>query len=190
MLLCFLSFFTGLEITTQVKVTVVIQLATGLLHLPPVEDFVSEYRLFTMEGNAEENYEKNLFIQSFHPNTAVSLCFHNVGVDEKNDEFTPYSHGILSTQKCISKNISAPGTFLLNSSVQHEIEIISDYPFSILEGHGTHLSSSVRNGGDFNTSSISVSPISWNVILPYKDWSNQFVLIPSEVRLWLMCKYV
>lgn len=152
--------------------------------------------MFQKSDGLGKEYKSCLYIQSRKQATLVTTCpLNHEEDDESVDELIASSQEIPSTPRCETINVSSSQILQLNNTLMARgVEITSNHPVRILERRTSYMSPSVKNGRDFNTSTTPVSPISWNIISPYKEWSNQFVLIPSEdrreVNLRIMCKYV
>lgn len=187
-------FFSVFKIVTSDKVTTLIQLASELLHISPFSDFANRY-VFQKWDELGKEYKSCLYIQSKKQDASVTLCPLGHEEDDRTvNELIAASQGIPSP-RCETINVPSSLKLQLNNTMMARgVEIMSNHPIRILERRTSYMSPSVRNGRDFNTSTTPVSPISWNIISPYKEWSNQFVLIPSEdrreVNLRIMCKYV
>ncbi|XP_045176718.2 uncharacterized protein LOC123537173 [Mercenaria mercenaria] len=185
------SLESGLQIVTTSKTTLVIELATGLLKLSSVDDYGHIYHIFALKDNFGGNQETNLLIQSSVPDTSISLCVLYNEEDKMINNFAKYSQEIPKTTNCSRKKVPDFDGFLLNNiSMLPGIEITSEHPISILEGHLNHMLPMDNTEPNFNNSDIPFSPISWYTIPPFTNRSNQFVLIPNqdkrEVELWIV----
>lgn len=149
------------------------------------------FYIFALTGG--ESSQLVIQAKDLHTDTSVNVCDLQYNVDDTIDTSSPISERILKANNCTSMKVSKSKALLLNNMSPYGIEISSDEPVGILEGHKTHLSSLVRNGRAFNTSEETNPPINWRIIQPCRDWSNQFILFSDqdrrEVQLWMMCKY-
>ncbi|XP_045177272.2 uncharacterized protein LOC123537537 [Mercenaria mercenaria] len=180
------SLESGLQIMTLSKTTLVIELTTGLLKVQSIDLSGQSYYMSTFKDYADTNYDIQLLIQSTVTDTTINLCnAYNKADETAISNETQFSQEIPKMVNCTTKKLFLFERLLLNkvSKVQG-IEITSDHPISILQGYETRSSSLFRNGEDFNTlePEKNDSPINWHIIKPISDWSNQFVLIPSEDR--------
>lgn len=181
---------SGVQIITSSKSTVIIDLSSGPFRIPLFTQFGYIFYIFApTEGESRFIIHAN----DLSRETSVNVCAIQCNVGDIIDTSFPISGRILKAKNCTSTKLSKSKGLVLNNISPYGIEISSDEPVGILEGHITHLSSLVRNGRAFNTSEATNPPISWRIIHPCTDWSNQFILFCEqdrrEVKLWMMCKY-
>ncbi|XP_060564695.1 uncharacterized protein LOC132723902 [Ruditapes philippinarum] len=197
-----LSVESGLQLTTSCKTTVIIDLPGGLLTLPPFAENGLIHHIFTVSDNNERIFQKPLVIQSEIPHTLIKLCIIMNNIKNNTSEkLEPNFQDRNNTEKCSNLTTSAIGRYILNESstfnrINHipgffGVEITSEHPISILQGHLRHMSGLERNKHENNTSNSRYSQTKWRVITPLSNRSSTFVVIPStqkrDYTFYILC---